>query len=94
MPMPEVVGEIGCLEFPDREGLVEIGFGVVQAQRQRGLATEAVSQFAHHLLTQTVVRRIHAQVEAPNPASQRVLEKAGFRRLAPQGGRLRFERSR
>ncbi len=90
----EVIGEIGCLGFPDREGHVEIGFGLVEAHRRRGLATEAVARFVGCLLSETVVRKVEAQVEPDNQASQRVLEKAGFRQIARSQGLLRFERRR
>jgi RimJ/RimL family protein N-acetyltransferase len=33
-------------------------------------------------------------VDSANQPSQRVLEKAGFRRAAPLGGLLQFERGR
>jgi ribosomal-protein-alanine N-acetyltransferase len=92
--VPEVIGEIGCKSFPDPEGIVEIGFGVVDRHRKRGLATEAVSHFAQWLLAATSVRRVQAQVEARNPASQRVLEKAGFGRVGTSAGLLSFERRR
>jgi len=80
------VGSIG-LFWPPAEGALEIGYGIVPSRRGRGYASEAARALAGFALTAPGVRTVTAEVEPSNPASVRVLEKAGFHRLAaaPEG---------
>jgi RimJ/RimL family protein N-acetyltransferase len=75
-----VVGSIG-LFWPPADGAVEIGYGVVASRRGRGYATEATRALTDYAFTAPGVRVVRAEVELSNPASVRVLEKAGFRLL-------------
>ncbi|MEU4746880.1 GNAT family N-acetyltransferase, partial [Actinosynnema sp. NPDC023658] len=74
-----VVGSIG-LFWPPADGVVEIGYGVVASRRGRGYATEATRALTAFAFTAPGVRAVRAEVELSNPASVRVLEKAGFER--------------
>ncbi|MCG0066804.1 GNAT family N-acetyltransferase [Streptomyces tricolor] len=84
-----VVGSIG-LFWPPSEGTVEIGYGVVASRRGRGYAAEAARALADFALTAPGVHAVVAGVELSNPASLRVLEKAGFRRSGTEDGVARF----
>ncbi|MEJ2856515.1 MULTISPECIES: GNAT family N-acetyltransferase [unclassified Saccharothrix] len=72
-----VVGSIG-LFWPPAGGRLEIGYGVVPSRQGLGYATEATHALTVHALTAPGVTTVHAGVEPGNPASVRVLEKAGF----------------
>ncbi|MEV6548610.1 GNAT family N-acetyltransferase [Streptomyces sp. NPDC051597] len=74
-----VVGSLG-LFWPPAEGILEIGYGVVASRQGRGYATEATRALAAFALTAPGVHTVVAGVELSNPASVRVLEKAGFER--------------
>ncbi|MFC5143470.1 GNAT family N-acetyltransferase [Streptomyces aureoversilis] len=74
-----VVGSIG-LFWPPSEGVLEIGYGIVASRRGRGYAPEATQVLADFALTLPGVHTVSADVELSNPASVRVLEKAGFHR--------------
>ncbi|MER6142664.1 GNAT family N-acetyltransferase [Streptomyces sparsogenes] len=74
-----VVGSLG-LFWPPSEGVVELGYGIVASRRGRGYATEAARALAEFALAAPEVHTVSAGVELSNPASVRVLEKAGFRR--------------
>ncbi|SHE73572.1 GNAT family N-acetyltransferase [Streptoalloteichus hindustanus] len=74
-----VVGSIG-LFWPPSDGCLEIGYGVVASRRGRGYATEATRALVEFALTAPGVHTVCADVELANPASVRVLEKAGLRR--------------
>ncbi|MGW3301368.1 GNAT family N-acetyltransferase [Streptomyces rubiginosohelvolus] len=76
-----VVGSIG-LFWPPGEGVIGIGYGIVASRRGRGYATEATRALAEFALTAVEVHTVSADVEGANPASVRVLEKAGFQRWA------------
>lgn len=74
------VGGIGFKGAPDAEGMVEIGYGIDEAYRQNGYATEALSGMVKWALQQDGVEYISAQTEPDNKISQNVLLKNGFYR--------------
>ncbi|MYW46011.1 GNAT family N-acetyltransferase [Streptomyces sp. SID486] len=84
-----VVGSIG-LFWPPSEGVVEIGYGVVASRRGRGYASEATRALAAHALAGPGVHTVTATAELSNPASVRVLEKAGFRHWSTEESTTRF----
>jgi RimJ/RimL family protein N-acetyltransferase len=84
-----VVGAIG-LFWPPSDGTVEFGYGVVGSRRGRGYATEAARALVEFALTAPGVSAVTAEVELSNPASVRVLEKAGLRRLSDDGTTARY----
>ncbi len=75
-----VVGSIGFFgpPLPSADGVpeVEIGYGLVEDARRRGVATEAVAGLLAH--TDRLGVRVRASVEPGNTASVRVLAKCGF----------------
>lgn len=74
-----VVGDAGTHGPADEAGDVEIGYGLAEPVRGRGLAREFVPALAQHLLTRPEVRRVVARgVLADNIPSRRTLEGAGF----------------
>lgn len=84
-----VVGSIG-LFWPPSDGALEVGYGIVASRRGRGYASEATRALVEFALTAPGVDAVHATAEAANPASVRVLEKAGLRRLSSGAGTVRF----
>ncbi|WP_062997072.1 GNAT family N-acetyltransferase [Nocardia mikamii] len=85
-----VVGSIG-LFWPPHEGALEIGYGIVVSRRGRGYAAEATRALAEFALTAPGVHTVFANVELSNPASVRVLDKAGFHQAATTGDTARYE---
>jgi RimJ/RimL family protein N-acetyltransferase len=75
----EVVGA-GILHHLDAERkIVEIGYFVFPPARGRGIATTIARLLAEHAFSLGVAR-VAAYVNVGNTASERVLERAGFRR--------------
>jgi ribosomal-protein-alanine N-acetyltransferase len=72
-----VVGGIGLFGLP-ADGRVELGYGIVESRRGRGYATEAARAMVEIALGLPRVSEVVAGVDPANPASVRVLEKAGF----------------
>lgn len=83
------VGAIGLFWPPD-DGVIEIGYGIVESRRGRGYATEATRAMTAFGLTAPGVDEVFADVELANAASVRVLEKAGLRRVRGDGATARF----
>ncbi len=60
--------------------LLEIGYSLVPNERGKGFCTEAVKIMVDYLFLSRDVERIQATTETRNLASQKVLEKAGFKK--------------
>lgn len=67
-----------CFKGLDENGCTEIGYGIAPEYWCRGYASEAVKAVTDWALTQSGVKRIEAETDSDNIASQRVLEKCGF----------------
>nr|WP_202523967.1 GNAT family N-acetyltransferase [Kitasatospora sp. SID7827] len=79
------VGGIG-FHGPPHDGLVEIGFDLVEPARGRGYATSALTALARWALARPGVDRVLATTTPDNTASQRVMERAGFTRQPDADG--------
>jgi RimJ/RimL family protein N-acetyltransferase len=79
------VGTIGCFGPPDAEGRVEVGYGLVERARRSGLMTDVLSAYLRALLASGVTDVV-AHTEVGNAASERVLARTGFERIAAESG--------
>jgi len=68
------VGEIHHLKD------MEIGYGLIPSERRKGYCTEAVTIMVDYLFLSKDIVRIYALTNVGNLASQKVLEKAGFKK--------------
>jgi [ribosomal protein S5]-alanine N-acetyltransferase len=75
---PELVGW-GGFKGPPRNGVVELGYEIAESRRERGLATAAVRAMVAEAFADKRVDAVIAHTLAERNASNRVLEKAGFR---------------
>ncbi len=76
-----IVGMCSITKAFPREGVVEIGYGIAAAHRQKGLATAAIGEVLAWARTIPAISAVAADTSIDNVASQRVLEKNGFRRF-------------
>jgi RimJ/RimL family protein N-acetyltransferase len=76
----EVLGAIGLRPIRAREGEGSIGYWVAPEARGRGVATGALRLVADWAFRSLGLRRLELFTLPGNHASQRVAEKAGFRR--------------
>ncbi|MDL5364606.1 GNAT family N-acetyltransferase [Xanthomonas sp. NCPPB 2654] len=87
----EVIGLCSVTRVP-AQGSVDIGYGIVAARRGKGAATRAVAAVAQWARHDPRVHRLTADTAVDNHASQRVLERNGFRRsgerVDPEDGPL------
>ncbi len=87
---PERRALVGCGGFkggPTTEGVVEVGCEIAPAYRGRGLATEAVLALVRYAFTRPCVMAVEAHSLAGRNAQARVLEKAGFGKVARNNDR-------
>ena len=59
---------------------LEIGYSLVPSERRKGYCTEATQLLVDYLFLSKDTMRIQAQTDQRNSASQRVLEKVGFKK--------------
>lgn len=71
------IGEL-CFKGLDSDGVVEIGYGIVEKYQEHGYATEAVKAISSWAFQEPKVSAIEAEIDDKNIASKKVLEKCGF----------------
>jgi RimJ/RimL family protein N-acetyltransferase len=74
------VGSIGVHWFDQEQRVAEVGYWVAREARGRGLASRAVRLVARWALHDCGFERLQLRADVLNAASQKVAEKAGFRR--------------
>ncbi|UCE59664.1 MAG: GNAT family N-acetyltransferase [Phycisphaerales bacterium] len=75
-----MLGSIVFFEAFMHEAGYEIGYGILrQDDRGQGYITEALRIFSAYLFELKPIARLHAKMVKGNVASQRVLEKCGYR---------------
>ena len=74
-----VIGSIGIFRQSNIHRLTaELGYYIAEEYWGKGIMTEAVTQICKYVFSESDIIRIYAEPFAPNRASCRVLEKAGF----------------
>jgi RimJ/RimL family protein N-acetyltransferase len=91
-PRRRLVGEIGYKGPPNSEALVEIGYALLPEARRNGYASEAVTALVAWALQRRDVLRVTAETVIGNDASERVLQRAGFRLIGIRSGSRWWER--
>ena len=71
------IGEM-CFKGIDSDGIVEIGYGIMEQYQDHGYATEAVKAISNWAFQEPKISSIEAQIDSKNIASRKVLEKCGF----------------
>ncbi|MFH1822736.1 MAG: GNAT family protein [Patescibacteria group bacterium] len=76
----EVAGSIGTGKINRKHNNTVIGFWLGKKYWNKGIMTKALRQFTQYLFREFKLKKIYAYTFIFNKASQRVLEKAGFKR--------------
>jgi [ribosomal protein S5]-alanine N-acetyltransferase len=74
-----VIGSINLKGMPDRDGSVEIGWGISEDYRGRGIVTRAAAAVMQWAFAQPGVKRVIATIPRNNPRSERVAERLGMK---------------
>ena len=75
-----VVGSADFKNVPNEKGEVEIGYGLGAEYEHNGYMTEAVKAMCAFALAREDISAIIAETEVDNVASQRVLQRCGFKK--------------
>lgn len=74
-----VVGSADFKDIPNKNGEVELGYGLGKEFEHNGYMTEAVKSMCEWAFKQNGVTSVIAETELDNLASQRILERCGFK---------------
>jgi RimJ/RimL family protein N-acetyltransferase len=75
--------EIGLMvHFGEKSGSVTVGYAIMPSEQSKGYGTEALQLMVDYLFHSKQVNRIKANTDPENLASQRLLEKSGFKHEA------------
>ena len=74
------IGYAWLMDVDETSGHAEVGFWIVQEERDSGYATETLDLVVEYAFQERGLRRLFARVFEGNDASMRVLEKVGFER--------------
>ena len=88
------IGDL-CFKGLRKDGIAEIGYGILEQHQGQGYATEAVRAACRWAFGHAEVTSLEAETDAGNAASQRVLEKCGFRpngTIGAEGPRFTLKR--
>jgi RimJ/RimL family protein N-acetyltransferase len=79
--MGEAVGMLSLLHAPTEEGVVDIGYGVAESRRGRGMGRRAVWELLMWARERNGLVAVTAETAVANVVSQLVLERNGFARV-------------
>jgi [ribosomal protein S5]-alanine N-acetyltransferase len=86
-----VIGGIGFMEGPNKDGVVEVGYDIVPEYRKQGYATEMARSLIAWAFQETGINVVTASCLDDNIGSIKVLENVGMRRLELDGNMLKWE---
>ena len=77
-----LIGTIGFMSLSPENRCAEVGYSLARSRWNRGIMTEALNAVLGYAFETLLLNRVEAIHETDNPASGRVMEKAGMR---PEG---------
>ena len=89
-----MVGTIGLVWREMETNNAEVGFSIAHECWGQGLMTEALEAFLYYAFVQMGLSRVEAQHDLRNPASGRVMQKAGMRLEGRMRERLYYKGER
>jgi len=79
-PSGQLIGDCGLRRARGEPGQAELGFTLARAHQGQGYAAEAVSRVLTYAFETLLLHRVFGVTDERNRASQRLLERLGFRR--------------
>ncbi|MCC5890579.1 MAG: GNAT family N-acetyltransferase [Alkalibacterium sp.] len=73
-----VIGDMGFKGKPDKAGKVEMGYGIIPSEQNKGYATEAIHCLLEWAFNSGQVGAVTAECHEDNAPSIRVLNKVGM----------------
>lgn len=86
-----IVGDGGFKGAPDENGVIDIGYAIIEPQRRKGFALEAVTALLEWGLSQDNVKTVTADCLVDNIPSIKMLRKIGMNEVEKKDGVLYFQ---
>jgi RimJ/RimL family protein N-acetyltransferase len=80
----EIVGSAGFHDYPDENGMIEIGFGIVPEKQRQGYGLELLHGMWHEIAKREDVKVLRYTVSPDNEASMHIIKKLGFEQVGEQ----------
>ena len=74
----EIVGSAGFHDFPDENGMIEIGFGIVPKKQRQGYGLELLHGMWREIAKRSDVKILRYTVSSENEASMHIIKKLSF----------------
>jgi RimJ/RimL family protein N-acetyltransferase len=80
----QVIGSAGFHDFPNEEGMIEIGFGIVPEMQNQGFGKELLIGMWKMICERTDVKVLRYTVAPDNAPSMHIINKLGFEKVGEQ----------
>jgi ribosomal-protein-alanine N-acetyltransferase len=80
----EIVGSAGFHDYPDENGMIEIGFGIVPEKQRQGFGLELLHGMWREISKRDDVKVLRYTVSPENEASMHIIKKLGFEQVGEQ----------
>lgn len=80
----EIIGSAGFHDMPDKNGMIEIGFGIVPEMQNQGFGTELLMGMWQMITERPDVKILRYTVSPENAPSMHIIKKLGFKLVGEQ----------
>ena len=80
----EIVGSAGFHDFPDENGMIEIGFGIVPEKQNQGYGVELLRGMWKMICKRSDVKTLRYTISPENKPSMHIINKFGFKKVGEQ----------
>ena len=80
----EIIGSAGFHDYPDENGMIEIGFGIVPEKQRQGYGLELLHGMWREISKRNDVKVLRYTVSPENEASMHIIKKLGFEQVGEQ----------
>lgn len=80
----EIIGSAGFHDFPNEDGMIEIGFGVVPEKQNLGFGKELLHGMWGEIVKRPDVKTLRYTVSPTNDASMHIIKSSGFALIGEQ----------
>ena len=79
-----LIGSAGFHDFPNPDGMIEIGFGIVPEKQRQGYGLELLHGMWHEIVKRKDAKILRYTVSPDNEASMHIINKLGFEQVGEQ----------
>ena len=80
----EIIGSAGFHNFPDSDGMIEVGYGIVDEKQGQGFGQELLLGMWRMIIKRDDVKILRYTVAPDNGPSVHIVEKYGFEKVGEQ----------